>query len=490
MGEEQGTLFSPDFNRSIQVEARADRLSSDAGVLLMRELMDRLGYPGLLVKHLRDPRERHRVTHPFVELVRTAILLLVQGFEDHTDATLQRNDPLFRLAVSERRGERPLREGGRCEPEGLCSQATLSRLTAALAAEGNRDGLERAMFEASLYRMGLSSSRKLAETTVDLDSLPAEVFGAQPGSAWNGHYRACCYHPLVARSDSGDFLGAILREGNVHTADGGCAFVLPILRALARFADRVWPRIDAGFPEPELLAALETESFRYVARLKTNAALERLAAPLLAQPAEGAPREGRIRTHELTYRAGSWDRDRRVVLVAIERTDDQMQLFLDHFFLLTNVGAEEMAGPELLEHYRKRGTAEKDFGDWNQALTLSLSSSPRPKSHYRGKAVREAYETTDCFGANEARLLLSLIAANLMHAAAAILDGEVTARMGRERFRQLILRSAGRVLLHGRRIRVVIEEARAPLWVRFLRNLEELHPPRGSPGLAAPPIPA
>jgi hypothetical protein len=91
------------------------------------------------------------------------------------------------------------------------------------------------------------------------------------------------------------------------------------------------------------------------------------------------------------------------------------------------------------------------FGDWNQALDLSLSSTPRPKAHYGGRTIERPYTSCDSFAANEARLLLSLVAANLMHTGAALLERNVTARMSRDRFRQLILKSAARVLLTGLR---------------------------------------
>ncbi len=490
MGEDQGTLFSPEYNRSIHVEARPERLSSDGGALLMRELMERLGYSALLRKHLSDARNPSRVTHPFQELLRTTLLLLVQGWSDHVDVGRLRQDPIFRLAVSSRRSQRPLREAKGREPEGLCSQPTLSRLLGALAAEANRTGLGEVLREASARRMGLRPGMRLAELTLDLDSLPQEVFGHQPGSEWNGHYGVRCYHPLVVRSAWGDYLGAKLREGKVHTADGGQEFVLPILRWVSRYAERVWLRIDAGFPEPKLLAALEAEDFRYVARLRSNATLERLAAPLMKRPPGRPPAEGRVWTHELEYQAGSWDRTRRVVLVVVERADEQAHLFLDHFFLLSNASKEEIAAETLLEHYRQRATAEKDFGEWNQALDLSLSSSPRPKTHYRGATIEQEYDEPDCFAANEARLLLSLIAANLMHTGAALLDREVTARTSRERFRQLILKSAARVLLSGHRITVVIEAARAPLWERLVTELNQMYPARGSPRVRALPSPA
>ncbi|HTE16927.1 MAG TPA: IS1380 family transposase [Armatimonadota bacterium] len=489
MGDSQGTLFSLEYNRSIHIEARPERVSSDAGALLLRQLMDRLGYPRLFDRHLRDPRDPARVTHPFQELLRTAVLLLAQGWSDQSDVGLLRDDPALRLAVSSRRGQRPLREAVDREPEGLCSQPTLSRLGQDLGMPENVSGLGAVLLDAAEQRMGLRPGERRRETTLDLDSLPREVFGHQPGSAWNGHYRMRCYHPLMVRSEWGDYLGAKLRPGNVHTADGGLAFVLPILRRARNWAEQVWLRADAGFPEPELLETLEEEGFLYVARLKTNAALERLAAPLLALPCGRAAGEERVWTHELSYRAGSWTRPRRVVLVVVERSREQGELFLDHFFLLSNASVA-IGGEALLERYRQRGAAEKDFGDWNQALDVALSSAPRPKAHYRGREVDAPYDEPDSFAANEARLLLSLLAANLLHAAAELLARDEAGRMSRERFRQLLLKVTGRALLGSHRIRFVIDAARAALWRRFMRSLDHQYPARGSPAHQALPAPA
>jgi hypothetical protein len=489
MGESQGTLFPLEFNRSIHLEARPERVSGEAGALLMRELMDRLGYPRLFARHLRDPRDQTRVTHPFQELLRTAVLLLAQGWSGQTDVELLREDPALRLAVSDRRGQRPLREAVRREPEGLCSQPTLSRLGQDLGIPANVSGLGAVLLDATEQRLGLRPGERYREATLDLDSLPHEVFGQQPGSAWNGHYRMRCYHPIVVRSEWGDYLGAKLRPGNVHTADGGLAFVLPVLRRAQSWAEQVWLRMDAGFPEPELLDTLEEEGFLYVARLKTNARLERLAAPYLALPRAAAAGEERVWTHELLYRAGSWRHPRRVVLVVVERAGEQGELFLDHFFLLSNASVA-LTGDALLERYRQRGTAEKDFGDWNQALDVALSSAPRAKTHYRGREVEAAYDEPDSFAANEARLLLSLVAANLLHAGAELLAREAAGRMSRERFRQILLKVTGRALLGSHRIRFVIDAARAALWRRFMRSLNHRYPARGSPAPRALPVPA
>lgn len=493
MGDSQGNLFSLEFNRSIHLQARPECVSGESGALLMRELMDRLGYPELLARHLLDARDSARVKHPFMELLRTALLMLVQGWGDQSDVQLLREDPALRLAVSSRRGQRPLRGADGREPEGLCSQATLSRLTQDLGIPENVSGLLAFLLDAAERRMGLGRGVRLWETTVDLDSLPREIFGQQPGSAWNGHYRMRCYHPLVARSAWGDYLGAKLRPGNVHTADGGLEFVLPILRRARNWAEQVWLRADAGFPEPHLLATLEEEGFLYVARLKTNAALERLAAPLLALPRSPIPDgEERVWMHELRYQAGSWTHPRRVVLVIVERVHEQGELFVDHFFLLSNASVA-INGEALLKRYRKRGAAEKDFGDCNQAVGGSLSSAPRPKTHYRGREVEAPYEEPDSFAANEARLLLELVAANLLHAGAELLERDEAreaGRMSRERFRQLVLKVTGRALLGSGTIRFVIDAARTALWSRFMRMLNQRYPVRGSPRLQALPVPA
>jgi len=66
----------------------------------------------------------------------------------------------------------------------------------------------------------MHGGKKLGAATLNMDSFPHEVFGAQPGSEWNGHYKERCYHPLGAMlGETGHWLGLELRPGNVHTGD-------------------------------------------------------------------------------------------------------------------------------------------------------------------------------------------------------------------------------------------------------------------------------
>lgn len=482
MGELQGTLFRLDCNKAVRIEARSERLTADAGVLPMRELTDRLGLPALVRRHLKDRRDPSRTRHPFLELIRTRVLALAQGWRDQNDVALLHDDPAFRLAVSERRSDSPLREPGGDLPDGLCSQPTVSRLMSALGSSENRSGLDRI-----LRQIVVPFLRLCSEITLDLDSVPNEVHGHQPGSAYNGHYGVRCYHPLLATVRGRFFLGARLRPGNAHTADGGLDFVLPILRWLKSFIPRVWLRADAGFPESSFLDTLEAEDIPYVCRLRSNRKLQRLAAPHIRRPPGRPPAEGRTWLHELSYKAKSWSRSRRVVLIVVERAGEQQHLFLDSFFLLTSASVEEEGAEALLKRYRQRGTAEADFGDFNTAIPPTLSSAARPKSHYRGHTPREPYQPHDGFAANEAELLLSLIAANFMAIGAELLHTEGKSRMSRERFRAFLLKTAARVLLGSRGVTVVISSARARLWQTFWRRLQALQTARGSPTLQALP---
>lgn len=319
-------LFPAEFNGSIRIEAREERLTSDAGVFALRESLERLKMWSWLDEGLRDERTPELVTHPFIELVRTSILLQAQGYRDLDDADALRMDAALRLAVSSRKGTSPLVVPERPEgkpapknpnaPEHLASQPTLSRLTAALATADNRQVLREGLAVLAGRRLAAEQGRLPEELTVDIDSLPIEVEGKQPEASYNGHYRATIYHPLVATvAETGDLIDVNLRRGNCHTAEGAMEFLEPLLeRVETHMCHKASVRMDAGFPSEGLLAALEKRGTAYVARVRNNAVLDRMAMPLLKRPAGRRPKEPRTWCHEMSYRAESWSRERRVVL--------------------------------------------------------------------------------------------------------------------------------------------------------------------------------
>lgn len=474
MGEARKQLFVPGFNGSIRVEGRPERLTADAGALVMRETMDRLGVIEWLTERLKDARNPLLITHPLEELLRTEISLLAQGWRDRDDADYLRDDPILRLSVSGRRGIGPLsmrpRDTGEplnhnpAVPDGLASQPTLSRLDRALSDQGNRDILREALLVSAARRLrALNRGHRHRYLTLDVDSLPIEVHGSQPGSAYNGHYHARIYHPIIANvAETGDLLDLRLREGNVHTAMGALDFILPLLdRAEKELCQIASVRLDAGFPEESLLGGIEERRKGYVARVKNNAVLDAMAEPHLRRPVGRRTKEPRVFFHEMTYRAKEWSHERRVVLVVLEREDD---LFLHHFWLITNWTADQMPPQALLDLYRDRGTAEGYYGELMSVLDPALSSSPRPKSSYRGEEPARRYASGDSFAINEVRLLLNALAYNVAHTARVLFEEASGTGVSLRRFRERLLHVPARVLLHGNRAILVLARQTAELW--------------------------
>ena len=473
MGEDL-TPFWAEFNGSVRIESRAERLTSEAGAVVLREVMERLGIGPWMVERLRDPRDPRLITHPLAELLHTAVLLIAQGWRDRDDADALRDDAALRLAVSTRRGISPLvspeRDAGTPSPrnppvpQGLASQPTLSRLVRVLAEEENRPVVREALLEVAARRVKASrDGHRMRYATIDVDGVPIDVHGHQPGSEYNGHYHGRIYHPIVASlAETGDLVDLRLREGNVHGAEGALEFVLSIVERVEKKLCQVASvRMDAGFPEEKLLAGLELRRTPYVARVRNNAVLDRMAEAYLVRPAGRPPKEPRTWLYEMSYQAATWSRPRRVVLVVLERPGE---LFLHHFWLITSWTEEQMGPGDLLELYRERGTAEGYYGELKSVLDPALSSSPRQKSHYRGEIPEKRTTPGDAFAQNEVILLLNALAYNVAHAARVLMEVASGEGWSLLRLRERVLRVAARILVHGRRATLVIGRAPAKLW--------------------------
>ena len=448
--------ITPRFNRSVRVECREDRLTGEPGALLLRDILEASDIVGWLGGRLKDPRRQEDVVHDLPSLFRTAVLLAAQGWRDHDDADALRLDPAMRLACSSAAGLTPLVG----EP-GLASQPTLSRFTAIMAEAGNLKALRDGVLE--LAARGLRAAnggQKLPRLTLDVDSLPIEVHGHQPKAAWNGHYHARIYHPLVTSiAETDDMLDARLRAGNVGTAAGALDVILDVVdRARAQLCKVAMVR---GFPSATLLAGLEARGIDYVARLRANPALDRLAAPYMKRPAGRRPQKPRLWTHVLQYRAESWDKPRRVILVVKERPDD---LLLDRFFLVTSLTWQQMAKTEVLEHYRERGKAEGHMGELKDVLAPALSSNNRPKTHVRGRKPRSKTPAVDAFACNEVRMLISLMAYQVMHIARRAMARATGTGWSLRRLRERVLRAGARLIISARRMTLTLSTAAAGFW--------------------------
>lgn len=455
MGESHGIEIGLGFNGSVRVRGRGQKISADGGSLVLRELDDSLGLSRGIADELSDGRTRSY--YSLQELLRLRLYLLALGYSMQSDSDLLRNDPGLRLAVSDNRGLGPLESP-------LASQPTLSRFTHLLAEEDGKAVLERGLVQSAIAGRRLCGSPS-SRQTLDIDSLPLAAHGLQGGSEYNGYYRRRCFHPqAVMHGESGHLLAAHLRRGKEATATGAIELLGRVIDQMEEAGERVGRvRGDAGFPSEPLLRSLEERGVGYTFRFKNNAKLNRIAEPYLVRPQGRRPKEPREWTYVLRYRAQSWSRERRLVLVVQEAPDS---LYLHHFFLVTS--DDTTTGRQLLNFYRQRGTMEGRLGEWTNTLNPALSSSHRD-------ATRVASGDDTPFQVNAATLLLNALAYNLLHTlrciAAKSRIKEVGSALGLGRARRLLLSVAARLIVSARQASVLVSEHVTLMWSRVLSRI-------------------
>ena len=213
MGESQKQAFQLSFNRFLRVTFQGSRITSDGGLIVVRELDERLGFGELIEQHLIDSRGKN-TRLPLADLLRQSIYSRLAGYEDVNDAERLSQDPTFRLIGSEKIWERGAALTSRLqsfETELLTQDENLAGLAAI-----NRDLIARAE--------AMDAPRRVV---LDMDSTEIPVYGEQEQSAYNGHFESSCYHPLLLFSREGDCLAAKLRPGNVHSAEDWEELLLP-----------------------------------------------------------------------------------------------------------------------------------------------------------------------------------------------------------------------------------------------------------------------
>jgi len=152
-----------------------------------------------------------------------------------------------------------------------------------LTQKENLKGIERLNVEWIKRAVAKTVHRRII---LDIDSSESPVHGEQEEAAYNGHFGCMCYHPLFCFNQFGDCEGAVLRPGNVHSADGWKEFIDPIVELYLKLAVRLLFRADAAFAKPEIYEYLETRHIGYAIRLPANEVLQREIAHLLVRPTE------------------------------------------------------------------------------------------------------------------------------------------------------------------------------------------------------------
>ena len=300
MGEACQEALRVVFDRVIKLEFHMARVSSDAGLFPFRDLDEAVQLAESSAAGLFDFRTGANIRHAMTALLRQSIYSRLAGYEDVNDAERLRVDPVMRHVV-----------GGRAVDRYAASTSQVACFETDVLCHPDNLGVLMNMPGQWVDR--IRQRRPSGTLILDMDSSVSPTYGQQEGTAYNGHFGCECYHPLFLFNQDGDIERALLRCGNVASADDWRAVLEPVIERYRRVDIPRFFRGDAAFAIPELYERLEAEGYTYTIRLKANAILEGHVYNLLTRPVGRPPKQPQRFYHSFEYRAESWDRARRVV---------------------------------------------------------------------------------------------------------------------------------------------------------------------------------
>jgi DDE family transposase len=297
----QAELSFPSFDRrKIEASFEGGDVSSDGGVLLLREADRRLGLVEAFDAVLPDPRHPLFIEHRQVDLLRQRIFGLALGYEDLNDHDTLRKDLAWQTALERDRE--------------LASDSTLCRL------EQRVDRKAAVAFHQVLIEKFIASFKEApTELILDFDATDDRVHGNQEGRHFHGYYGDWCFLPLYVFCGE-QLLVSYLRPSNIDASRHAWA----ILKLLVQRLREQWPQVkiivraDSGFCRWKMLHWCEWASVDYIIGLAKNSRLEALSQPLMEEAKQvfATTQEKQRHFGWVDYAAATWDRERRVIAKA------------------------------------------------------------------------------------------------------------------------------------------------------------------------------
>jgi hypothetical protein len=471
-------LFDRLGSRQVVTDFSAGYLSSDGGMLLLRQIDEGLGISRSLAGCFRDFRSPLFIEHSLRELVAQRLLGLAAGYEDLNDHNLLRLDPLFAVAVGK---EDPLGTGRAPQDQGkaLASASTLNRLelgnnknTRCHKISANHEAIED-----TLLRMGVRCLPKHSrELVIDLDASDDPLHGHQEGRFFHGYYGHYCYLPLFA------FVGSVPLWAQLRTSDGDAARgavdalkkIVPALRKRCPKA-QIIVRADSGFCREEIMAWCEAQQqpkLYYCLGLARNSRLRELLEEKFARVRESAILCGGVARGftEFQYQTlKSWTLNRRVIGKAEVLQDKD-----NPRFIVTNLPAK---GFDYDQHSPERFCAQKCYEDFYCARA---NMENQIKQQYLDLDADRT--STHWMASNQLRLWFSTFALLIIQRLRTLaLQGTELANSTAGTIRQRLLKIGAIVTVSTRRVYIRLASA-FPLQKVFAqahRALSELVPEEG-----------
>ena len=407
--------FTPLGRRDLLAQFDGGRITSDAGVLLLREVANKSKLFERMAGCVPDPRQPAMIEHDQRTMLAQRVLGIACGWEDLNDHHGLRVDPLMQ-AASEREAD---------EDRPLASPATLCRL------ENRVDHDACVGLSKLLVELFIESFRTPPqELVLDFDATDDPVHGSQEGRFFHGYYDGYCYLPLYVFCGE-RLLVSYLRPSNIDAAKHSRA----ILKLLTDRLRQAWPRVkitfrgDSGFCRWRLMRWCDRHDVGYIMGLARNRVLERTAEPFMLQAKqqyEQTKQKQRVFT-TFDYAAGTWDRARRVIHKAEHNSQGD-----NPRFVVTNLTDDAQVLYDQV--YCARGEMENRIKEQQLGLFAGRTSC-------------------HAFAANQFRLLLSSFAYTLIETLRRVaLAGSELARAQATTIRTKLLKVGAVVVTSVRRI--------------------------------------
>jgi hypothetical protein len=404
--------------REIDVGFDGGDVSSDGGLLLLRQVERRLGLLKAVAEILPDPRSPLLVKHKTEQMLRQRVFGLCQGYEDLNDHDTLRNDLAVQTALE--------RDTAGASSPTLCRFENRADRAAAVATS-------RILVEQFIA----SFKEAPSELIFDFDATDDIVHGNQDGRHFSAYYDNYCFLPLYVFCGE-QLLVAYLRPAKKDAALHAAA----ILKLLVTRLRQVWPGVrllfrgDSGFCRPRLMSWCERNNVDYVIGLAKNSRLHTLSEGWYDAAAKAFEATQTPQRHfgEFAYAAGSWSRLRRVIVKAEHNAQGA-----NPRFVVTTLGNPPQ---ELYERgYCARGEMENRIKECQLGLFADRTSC-------------------HLWWPNQFRLLLASLAYVLMERLRAIgLAGTELARAQVGTIRLRLLKIGAVIVRNTRRIRFFLASA-------------------------------
>ena len=370
---------SLESNSQIKINFDGGDLSSDAGLLLFKEFLFKIGALKLINRMFKtNDTTSFRIHKDDVNLMQVIYQIISAYFEDDCADELT-NDPVMTAVL---------------DKDALASQPTLSRFYNRMDGD-TLSQLNRIIRE---IRKIIYSIKKPEFMLFDIDSTLLDTYGSQEGEGFNYHYKAHGYHPLLCYDGlTGDLLRAELRDGTMYCSRDADIFMKSLLDDfICDFPDMpLYLRGDSGFVSLALYEVLEDRNCKYAIRLKENAKLRELAEEenkALYRATKFNQVDYAVEYGEFLYQAGSWSHPRRVVF-KIEKPYGQM-IHL-YTFIVTTL---EMKPYQVIQFYCGRGKMENFIKEGKRGFDFgAVSSSSKMVNANRLMVHILAYNLFNCF---------------------------------------------------------------------------------------------